>query len=99
MRCGKKILKCHSNIIRYPNLTSLMNAVRALPHSNANPERTFSLLSDLKTKKRNSLSLTAINATCVFKSTLKTRKKTSLSIKITENHTSNDYSKFIYTFT
>jgi len=52
----EKILKCLFNIIRYPNLISLLNAVRALLHSNADSERTFSLLSDLKIKKRNSLS-------------------------------------------
>jgi len=40
----KKILKCHSNIIRYPNLTSLLNAVRALPHSNADLENVFSFI-------------------------------------------------------
>jgi len=84
----KKILKGHSDIIKYPNLTSLLNAIRALPHSNADPERTFSILSDLKTKKRNLLSSTTVNAICVLKSALKTRKETSLSMEITADHIS-----------
>ena len=59
---------------KYPNLKSLVNAVRSLPHSNADPERMFSLLTDLKTKKRNKLSNACVNATCTFKSALKEEK-------------------------
>jgi len=73
---------------KYPNLKSLLNAVRALPNSNADPERTFSFLSDLKTKKRNSLSTTSVNAICVFKSALKTRKETVLNMEINAKHLS-----------
>lgn len=81
----KEILKRQSNnIFKYPNLRSLLNAIRSLPNSNADPERTFSLLSDLKTKKRNRLSSTCINATCVFKSALKARKETALQMIINE---------------
>jgi len=49
----KKILKYQdsNNIDKYPNLKSVLNAVRSLPNSNADSERMFSLLSDLKTKK------------------------------------------------
>jgi len=48
----KKILKCQdsNNIDKYPNLKSVLNAVRSLSNSNADSERMFSLLSDLKTK-------------------------------------------------
>lgn len=83
----KKILKSQCNsIFKYPNLTSFINAIRSLPNSNADPERTFSLLTDLKTKKRNRLSAASINATCVFKSALKTRGETALTMKITQRH-------------
>ncbi|KAK0179268.1 hypothetical protein PV327_005033 [Microctonus hyperodae] len=47
----KKILKSFSPR-RFPQLQSLTNAVRSLPHSNADPGRAFSVLTDLKTKKR-----------------------------------------------
>ncbi|KAL6417908.1 hypothetical protein ACFW04_014250 [Cataglyphis niger] len=72
----------------YPNIKSLLNAIRSLPNSNADPERTFSLLTDLKTKKRNKLLSACINASCVLKSALKTRKKTILDMEINENHLS-----------
>jgi len=48
----KDILKRPSiSNTKCPNLKSLLNAVRSLPHSNADPERTFSVLSDIKQKK------------------------------------------------
>lgn len=53
----KYILKRHSNnIVKYPNLKSLLNAIKSLPHSNTDPERMFSLLTYLKANKRNKLS-------------------------------------------
>ncbi|KAG5314892.1 SETMR methyltransferase, partial [Pseudoatta argentina] len=36
------------NIDKYPNLTKLLNAVQSLPNSNADAERMFSFLTDLK---------------------------------------------------
>lgn len=83
----KNILKRQFNYnVKYPNLKSLLNAIRSLPHSNADSERIFSMLTNLKTKNRNRLSSTSINAACVFKSALKTRKETSLSMAIGEKH-------------
>ena len=85
----KEILKRKSNNnIKYPHLRSLLNAIRSLPHSNADPERMFSLLSDLKTKKRNKFSSISINASCVLKSGLKARKETALQMTISEQHLS-----------
>ena len=46
----------------------------------------FSLLTDLKTKKRNKLSSTSINASCVLKSALKARKETVLDMEINAKH-------------
>ncbi|EZA49262.1 hypothetical protein X777_12457, partial [Ooceraea biroi] len=71
-----------SDNLKYPNSRSLVNAIGSLPHSNVDPERIFSILPDVKTKKRNRLSSTNINATCVLKSALKTRGKTALNIKL-----------------
>jgi len=41
----EEILQCQhpNNIAKYPNLTNVLNAVRSLPNSNADPERMFSL--------------------------------------------------------
>ena len=40
---------------RYPALSKLVNAIRSLPNSNVDAERVFSMLSVIKTKKRNKL--------------------------------------------
>ncbi|EZA48480.1 hypothetical protein X777_13778, partial [Ooceraea biroi] len=73
---------------QYPNLKSILNAVRSLPNSNADSERIFSFLPDLKTKKRNKLSYQSVNASCVFKSALKARKEIAANIEITDKHLS-----------
>ena len=75
----KQIFQC---TYQYPNLKYLLNAVRSLPNSNADSERIFSLLPDLKTKKRNKLSSVSVNASCVLKSTLKSRRETAVDIEI-----------------
>lgn len=86
----KEILQCRypNNTIKYPNLTNVVNTIRSLPNSNADPERMFSLLSDLKTKKRNKLSSSSVNAICVLKSALKARGETSKDIRVEEKHLS-----------
>lgn len=43
----KEIFQCSH---QYPNLKSLLNAIRSMPNSNAEAERVFSILPDLKTK-------------------------------------------------
>lgn len=78
----------YSNKTKYPNLKSLLNCIRSLPNSNADPERIFSLLSSIKTKQRNKLSSNAVNSICVIKSALKAKKETALNMKINEKHLS-----------
>ena len=79
----KQIFQC---TYQYPNLKSLLNAVKSLPNSNADSERIFSLLPDLKTKKRNKLS--SVSASCVLKLALKARRETAVDIEINEKHLS-----------
>lgn len=86
-----------NNIYKYPNLRNVLSAVRSLPNSNADPERTFSILTDLKSKKRNKLSPTCVNATCVVKSALKTRGETATTMKVTEQHLSRMSTDKLYT--
>lgn len=84
----KKILqrKYPVNISKYENLKQLLNAIRSLPNSNADSERIFFMLTDVKTKKRNSLSANAINAICVVKSALKARGGAALNMNINAQH-------------
>lgn len=88
----KQIFQRH----QYSNLKSLLNAVRSLPNSNADAERIFSFLPDLKTKKRNKLSYINVNASCVVKSALKARKETALTMQITEKHLSQMTTEILY---
>ncbi|EFN64002.1 hypothetical protein EAG_09298, partial [Camponotus floridanus] len=54
-----------NNVSKYSNLTNIINTIRTLPNSNADPERMFSLLNNLKMKTRNSFSMVSVNAICV----------------------------------
>ena len=70
----------------FPNLTSLLNRVRTLPHSNAEAERAFSMLTDAKTIKRNRLGTKIINSICFTRSALKARNETARTTTVTEKH-------------
>jgi len=78
----------HNNLAKYLHLKMVISSIRSLPNSNADPERMFSLLNNLKTKKRNSFLSTTVNAICVFKSALKTRGETAIKMKIDKKHLS-----------
>jgi len=67
---------------KYPTMTKLINAIRSLPHSNADAERTFSMLTDVRTKKRNKLSAIHVQAVCLFKLNLRARGKTAQTMEV-----------------
>ena len=67
----------------FPNLSSLLSRVRTLPHSNAEAERVFSMLTDAKTSKRNRLGIRTI---CVTQSALRARNETARTTRITSKH-------------
>jgi len=93
----KEILKRQiNNIAKYPKLRSLLNTIRSFPHSNADSERIFSLLTNIKTNKRNRLSAATVNATCACKSALKTRGKTALDMRVNEKHLSLMSTSILY---
>ncbi|XP_024872448.1 uncharacterized protein LOC112455009 [Temnothorax curvispinosus] len=48
----------------FPNLENLVHAVMSLPHSNAEAERIFSIVTDVKNKKRNRLDVATLDAVC-----------------------------------
>ncbi|XP_043276026.1 zinc finger protein 862-like [Venturia canescens] len=64
-------------IIQFPALRKLLSIVRVLPHSNAAAERAFSLIPDVKTKKRNSLNSVTLNSICVLKAAAKSRNESA----------------------
>ena len=61
------------NNLLFPVLKQLVNVVRSLPHSNAEAERIFSILTDVKTCKRSKLSHDSVNSIAVIKTAFKAR--------------------------
>ena len=53
---------------KYSNLCKLANIVMSLPHSNADAERIFSVVTDVRTKKRNRIGSEVMNAITVTRS-------------------------------
>ncbi|KAG0435519.1 hypothetical protein HPB47_018436 [Ixodes persulcatus] len=60
-----------------PNIATLAKLVLTLPHSNAETERIFSMLSDMKTRRRNRLGPESVNALLLVKSAMATRGETT----------------------
>lgn len=56
----------------FPNLESLVETVLSFPHSNAEAERIFSIVNDVKNKKRNRLSNT-VSAICTIRSSFQVK--------------------------
>ncbi|KYN14480.1 hypothetical protein ALC57_13316 [Trachymyrmex cornetzi] len=73
-------VRCY-NILYY-----LINAIRFLPNSNADAERVFSMLTDVKTKKRNKLHPSNNQSLCVFKSILRARGETARTMIVDTRH-------------
>jgi len=67
-------------------MTKLINAIRSLPNSNADAGRTFSMLTDVKTKKRNKLSTIHVQAMCAIKLNLRARGKTAQTMEVDTRH-------------
>ena len=82
--------------VKYPQLTKLVRYIRSLPHSNAAAERTFSLLTDILTKKRNRLSVDSINAIAVVQSAVQQQEKTARTVMISDDQLSRMSSENLY---
>ncbi|XP_033325791.2 uncharacterized protein LOC117220178 isoform X1 [Megalopta genalis] len=61
---------------RFPNIMKVVQLCLALPHSNAEVERFFSMISKIKTDKRNKLRCKTISSLTRLKLDLKSTKKT-----------------------
>lgn len=78
---------CYDETLAFPNLQKLVRVLLVLPHSNAEAERIFSILTDTKTKKRNRLAETSLNAICTFRSFLQSKEDNDVvTYKINEEH-------------
>jgi len=71
--------------LHFPNLRLLLSVVRALPHSNAEAERVFSLIPDAKTKKRNNMSTKHLNLMENIYKNLNFEQKNELTLHAQDN--------------
>jgi len=86
-----------SHTTKFLNISKLAKLELTLPHSNAEAERKFSVVNDVKTKKRNRISDDTLNAITVIKSSFQDKNISFADFRITKSHTDlhnvNMYSK------
>jgi len=93
----KNILECKNSDDTkiFPNLKFLVEIVLSLPHSNAEAERIFSIVTDVKNKKRNRLSNDTVSAICVIRSSFQDANINCTNFQVDarhlELHTANLY--------
>lgn len=69
---------------QFQNIGKLARICLSLPHSNASVERIFSMVSDIKTKKRNKLSASTVSALVRVKLDMQNMKKACYEYPVTE---------------
>ena len=79
-------LKNFSDDLVFPQLSQLAAVVMCLPHSNAESERIFSVVTDVKCKKRNKLGVENLNAITVVRSSFASKNISCDTFQITEKH-------------
>lgn len=70
----------------FSNLESLVEVVLSLPHSNAEVERIFSIVTDVKNKKRNRLSNDTVSAICIVRSSFQDANINCTNFEIDARH-------------
>lgn len=70
----------------FPLLKEVSTLVRSLPNSNSCPERSFSVVTDVKTKRRNGMGIETLNSVCVVRNHFKTIQKDNRTFEITAEH-------------
>jgi len=70
----------------FPNLESVIETVLSLPHSNAEAERIFSIVTDVKNKKRNRLSNDTVSAICIVRSSFQDANKNCTNFQVDSRH-------------
>lgn len=79
-------IKDYSGQFMFVNISELAKKVFTLPHSNAACERIFSMVTDIKTKKRNCMTNKRLNSSVVIRSALKAKQEKCSNFVITIKH-------------
>lgn len=80
----------------FPNLESLVYTVLSLPHSNAEAERIFSIVTDVKNKKRNRIDIATVDAICKVRSSFEANNIDCRTFKVDPEHLELHNSKNLY---
>lgn len=70
----------------FPTLKEIIKIVLSLPHSNAEAERIFSCVTDIKSKKRNLIGDDNLNAMCVLRSSLQNNNINCTKYAVNDEH-------------
>ena len=70
----------------FPQLSKLAKLVLSLPHSNADAERCYSIVTDVKTTKRNRLGSENLNAIAVVRTAFAQKNVSSSSFLVKQAH-------------
>lgn len=70
----------------FPNLENLVHAVLSLPHSNAEAERIFSIVTDVKNKKRNRIDVTCLDAVSKVRSSFQASNVDCRTFQVDSTH-------------
>lgn len=88
--------KKFSNQPMFPNLEQLVHAIFSLPHSNAEAERIFSIVTDVKNKKKNRMNITTLNAICNLRSSFQAKNVDCRSFQVDDRHLELHNKKNLY---
>lgn len=80
----------------FSTLESLIEVVFSLPHSNAEAERIFSIVSNVKNKKRNRLSNDIVSAICIIRLSFQTQGNNCLNFEVEPRHLELHNSENLY---
>ena len=82
----------------FPTLELLIEIIFSLPHSNAEAERIFSMVTDIKTKKRNRLSNDLISAICTIRSNFQAENTNCVTFQVNPRHLELHNSQNLYCY-
>lgn len=82
----------------FPNLEKIVYAVLSLPHSNAEAERIFSIVTDVKNKKRNRINVDTLDAICKTRSTFQANNVDCRTYEIDSKHIDLHNSENLYNY-
>jgi len=79
-------LKNFRDELQFPQLSTLAACALSLPHSNADAERIFSIVTDVNTPKRNRMGIDSLNSIAVVRSAFASKNVTCKTCQETNAH-------------